>query len=387
MFIKTGWFSIKKESENAFGDCILTKRYKEGGRVIAVLSDGLGSGIKANILSRMTSVMLLKFAENNSDLIKAGEIVMNSLPICKVRGISYSTFSIVVADELGNIKIIEEGNPDFLLIRNNEIVEVTPKIIDSKTHKERHLKVYNFSLKINDTVVFMSDGITQAALGSKNLPLGLTREGVIKIILEYIKNNPNFTPCDLAFYITNFAKSVCENNKTKDDTSALIIKAVEPINAIIFTGPPYNSEQDNTWAQMFKNFEGKKAISGGTTAKILSRELNRELVTSQNTSYGALPDISFMEGADLVTEGILTLTKTLQYLEDETYKNKKNSASKLVEFLLFADNINFIVGAKVNTAHYDPNLPVEIELRKDVVKKIANLLKEKYLKKVAIQYM
>ena len=46
-----------------------------------------------------------------------------------------------------------------------------------------------------------------------------------------------------------------------------------------------------------------------------------------------------------------------------------------------------MVGARLNQAHYDPNLPVEIEIRKNVVKKIANLLENKFMKKIIIQYM
>lgn len=126
----------------------------------------------------MTSVMLMGFAENNADLIKSAEIVMNSLPVCKVRKISYSTFSIVVADNEGNVNIIEEGNPDFIYYSNNKIVELRPEIIDSKTFKDRHLKIYNFTLKENDVLVFVSDGVTQAGLASEQLKDGITREGL-----------------------------------------------------------------------------------------------------------------------------------------------------------------------------------------------------------------
>lgn len=386
MFIKTGASSIKKSTENAYGDCILVKRYNDRDKIIAVLSDGLGSGIKANILSKMTSVMLLGFAEKGADLIKASEIVMNSLPICKVRGISYSTFSIVCADNNGKVNIIEEGNPDFLWIRNNSVLETTPSIIDSKTHKERHLKIYDLNLQTNDTLVFISDGVTEAGRGSKRLINGVERSGLINIALNFIKNNPDFSPEKLAEQITLSARSVSEDNKAHDDISALVLKAVEPTSAVLFTGPPYNSEEDTRWAKMFENFEGKRAIAGGTTAKILSRELKKELYISQE-SIGNLPAVSFMDGADIVVEGILTLTKTLEYLNSGAYENKKDAAAMLVKFLLEADYVNIVAGANINTAHYDPNLPVEIELRKDVVKKIAQILKEKYLKKVIVQYM
>lgn len=386
MFIKIGKSSLKKDNQNACGDCILTKRYKDSDKITAVLSDGLGSGIKANILSTMTSVMLSGFAENNADLVKSAEIVMNSLPVCKVRNISYSTFSVVVADNEGNVNIIEEGNPDFIYCKKGDIVELVPEIIDSKNHKDRHLKIYNLTLEENDVLVFVSDGVTQAGLASEQLKDGITREGLKRIVKEYVEKTPDFNPDDLARHITNIAKYVSGNHKPQDDISALILKAATPKKALIYTGPPYNTDKDSEWARIFDEFEGKKGVAGGTTAGILARELNREIYINQN-SGGSLPAVSFMEGADIVTEGILTLTRVSEYLSDGDFEDKKDAAKDLIDFILEADCIDFVVGAKVNSAHYDPNLPIEIELRRDVVKKISKTLKDKYLKKVAIQYM
>ena len=386
MFIKIGKSSLKKDNQNACGDCILTKRYKDSDKITAVLSDGLGSGIKANILSTMTSVMLSGFAENNADLVKSAEIVMNSLPVCKVRNISYSTFSVVVADNEGNVNIIEEGNPDFIYYTKGNIVEQTPEIIDSKNHKDRHLKIYNLTLEENDVLVFVSDGVTQAGLASEQLRDGITRDGLKRIVKEYIEKTPDFNSDDLAGHIRNIAKYVSGDHMPQDDISALILKAATPKKALIYTGPPYNSDKDFEWARIFDEFEGKKGVAGGTTAGILARELNREIYINQN-SEGSLPAVSFMEGADIVTEGILTLTRVSEYLSDGDFEDKKDAAKDLIDFLLDADCIDFVVGAKVNSAHYDPNLPIEIELRRDVVKKISKTLKDKYLKKVAIQYM
>ena len=137
---------------------------------------------------------------------------------------------------------------------------------------------------------------------------------------------------------------------------------------------------------MFQSFKGKKAICGGTTANLVSRELNIPIRTDAIISVGNLPTISYMDGADLVTEGILTLTKTLEYLENATV-DIDNAAGKLVKFLLDSDCIQFYVGAKLNQAHYNPALPIEIEIRKNVIKKMAKVLQDKYFKKVNIQYI
>ncbi len=194
MFIKIGKSCIKKFGENAFGDSILIKRYKDSDKVTAVLSDGLGSGIKANILSVMTSTMLMGFADNNADLIKSAEIVMNSLPVCKVRNISYSTFSIISVDNEGDVNVIEEGNPDFIYVNNGKTMDLTPEIIDSKTFKDRHLKIYNFTLHKNDVLVFVSDGVTQAGLASEQLKEGITRDGLKKLSSNILKITPYTRP-------------------------------------------------------------------------------------------------------------------------------------------------------------------------------------------------
>lgn len=155
---------------------------------------------------------------------------------------------------------------------------------------------------------------------------------------------------------------------------------------MIFTGPPYHQEKDAEYARIFENFKGKKAICGGTTANLISRELSRPIKTETTISIGNLPSCSYMSGVDLITEGILTLTKALEYL-DVGSGSIENAGVKLVKFLLDSDCINFMVGAKLNQAHYDPNLPIEIEIRKNIIKKMAKILEEKYFKKVSIQYM
>ena len=155
---------------------------------------------------------------------------------------------------------------------------------------------------------------------------------------------------------------------------------------MVFTGPPFHQQKDADYAKMFADFKGKKAIAGGTTANLISRELNRPITMDTQISIGKLPSCSYMDGVDLVTEGILTLTKALEYLENGM-DDIENAAVKLVKFLLDSDCILFMVGAKLNQAHYDPALPIEIEIRKNIIKKISKVLQDKYFKKVRIQYM
>ena len=385
MFIDVGCSQEKKYNQNAYGDYFISKRYKDNGRVIGILSDGLGSGIKANILASMTATMLLKFIEAQSDIKVACETIMNSLPVCKVRKISYSTFSAIDCDEEGNAKIVEEGNPQFLWIRNNKILNPEERVITSKTFPNRHMHLYNIKLEKDDRIIFCSDGVTQAALGTKELRLGVRREGLIEIVLNKLNETPFISSDELTKHILRQIELIEPDHKLKDDTSVVCFYFREPRKSIVFTGPPYDMEQDALYAKSFYSFNGKKAIAGGTTANLLARELGRT-VTTEKFSGGSLPACSHMEGVDLVTEGILTLTKTLEYL-NEGGRIPDDPAGKLMELLLDSDCIDFMVGTRLNEAHYDPLLPVQLEIRKNVVKQLEKILSERYIKKVHLQFI
>jgi len=388
MFIDIDCNQLKKYNQNAFGDYFVSKRYPDEAKLIAVLSDGLGSGIKANILSCMTATMLLQFVENSQIPIRhAAEIVMNSLPVCKVRKISYSTFSVIDVNDDGDAKIIEEGNPEFLWIKNNEVMKPEYESIPSKTFKNRCMKSYKIHLELGDRLIFCSDGVTQCGLGNKRLKLGLRREGLIELVLAKIAEEPDISSSDLSAYIVRQAKNIETDRLPKDDISACVLYCREPRTSLVFTGPPFLQKRDPEYAQMFKDFAGKKAICGGTTANLISRELNIPITMDKAISVGKLPSCSYMEGVDLVTEGILTLTQAQEYLEAGQTTGIDNAAGKLVEFLLDSDCINFMVGAKLNQAHYNPALPIEIEIRKNIIKKMAAVLQDKYFKKVNVQYM
>lgn len=377
---------MKKYNQNAYGDYFTSKRYPDEGRLIAVLSDGLGSGIKANILSCMTATMLLKFVECEINIRKAAETIMNSLPVCKVRKISYSTFSAIDCDEDGEVKIVEEGNPDFVWIRGTQVMTPEFKEVASKEFSNRKMKTYKFKIEQGDRIIFCSDGVTQAGLGSPRLRLGLRREGLIQILQDKLSQDLEISSSELSKYIVMQARNIEPDRNPKDDVSACVLYFRQPRESLVFTGPPYHQEKDPEYAKFFDEYPGKKAICGGTTANLISRELNRPIKTASEISIGNLPSCSYMNKVDLVTEGILTLTKASEYLEQGSGE-PDNAAGKLVSFLLDSDCIDFMVGAKLNQAHYDPSLPIEIEIRKNIIKKMAKILESKYFKKISVQYM
>ena len=287
----------------------------------------------------------------------------------------------------GFARIIEEGNPEFLWIKNNEVMTPPYESIPSKTFKNRCMKSYKIHLELGDRLIFCSDGVTQCGLGNSRLKLGLRREGLINLVLAKLAEEPDISSSELSAYIVRQAKNIETDRNPKDDISACVLYCREPRTSLVFTGPPFYQKKDPEYAQMFKDFKGKKAICGGTTANLISRELNIPITMDKAISVGKLPSCSYMEGVDLVTEGILTLTQALEYLEAGETTGIDNAAGKLVEFLLDSDCINFMVGAKLNQAHYNPALPIEIEIRKNIIKKISSVLQDKYFKKVSVQYM
>ena len=385
-FVDIDCFQQKKYGQNAFGDCFKSKRFTDEGRLLAVLSDGLGSGIKANILATMTATMILKFIEDGKDILKATEVIMNSLPVCQVRKISYSTFSAFECSDEGEIKIVEEGNPDFIHIRNGRLVEHTPRIVTSKKFTNRHMHLYNFKLEPEDRLIFCSDGVTQAGMGTDEYKLGWRREGLIEFVESEIKRDPSISSRHLAMEIVKESIRKEPDHQSKDDVSALVLYFRKPRKLLIFTGPPYRQDRDAEYSKIFDDFDGRKAIVGGTTANLIARELGRE-ITTEKYNKGMLPACSHMDGVDLITEGILTLTKVLEYLNEGYDRWPDDAAGRLIELLLDSDVINFMIGSKLNQAHYDPDLPLELEIRKNVVKQLEKILSGRYIKKVNLKFI
>ena len=385
-FVDIDCYQQKKNGQNAFGDCFKSHRFTDEGRLLAVLSDGLGSGIKADILATMTATMILKFMEEGKDILTATEVIMNSLPVCQVRKISYATFSAFECMDDGNIRIVEEGNPDFIHFRNGEVVVHTPRVITSKKFTNRHMHLYNFKLQPEDRLVFCSDGVTQAGMGTDDYKLGWRREGLIDFVSSELKRNPTISSSHLACEIVKEAIRKEPERKSMDDVSALILYFRKPRKLLIFTGPPYRQDRDAEYSKMFDDFDGKKAIVGGTTANLIARELGRE-ITTEKYNKGMLPACSHMDGVDLITEGILTLTKVLEYLNEGYDRWPDDAAGRLIELLLDSDVIEFMIGSKLNQAHYDPDLPLELGIRKNVVKQLEKILSGRYIKKVNLKFI
>jgi hypothetical protein len=389
-FIEVNSQQRNHDGERICGDVFLYRYIKEEDRVIAVLSDGMGHGVKANILASLTATMAINFTREHKEVARIAEIIMNTLPVCSERKISYSTFTIVDIESSGKVNILEYDNPSTVVLRGNHIHEPEWKkvVLDKGKNSGKVLKTCTFQPEKEDRIIFCSDGVSQSGMGSEAFPFGWERENISSYAATLVSSESSISAAVLAGKIVTMAHKN-DSYKARDDISCAIIYFREPRKLLICTGPPYEKEKDKDLATKVAGYDGKVILCGGTTADILARELNRTIIDELIFEDPELPPESFLEGIDLVTEGILTLQKVNELLK--TYNNSvklgKGPADKIVRLIMESDEIHFIIGTRINIAHQDPNLPVDLEIRRTVVKRISRLLEEKWLKKVTLEYI
>lgn len=387
LFIEIECAQIYKHGESIGGDHFCSKKFHDGQRIVSVLSDGLGSGVKANILSTMTAEMGIRFIGSDSDIVHSAEMMMDALPICQIRKISYATFTIIDNVSNSNLRIIEMDNPHCIFIRNQAEQELESKTVFSPRHAARKIRIMNITPLPEDRLIVFSDGVTQSGHGTPTYKLGWRRSGCLEYILEQLKQNPTISSQHLSRLIVEEARRKNIKREAHDDITAAVIYYRKPRKLLVTSGPPLSSSNDSNYALIFKNFKGRKVICGGTTSNIITRELKCKMSYDISTRDKDTPPISKAECADLITEGILTLTKCAQYLEEEHIPLNRTGATLLAKELRESDDITFLVGTKINEAHQDPTLPVDLEIRRNIIKRLQSVLKDKYLKKVTIQYI
>ncbi len=390
-FVEADYYQLYKHKNKIGGDVFLLSRREEDGRIICVLSDGLGSGVKANVLANLTATMALKYIGAKLDVQRAAEIITSTLPVCRERKISYATFSIVDIQPDGTTQIIEYDNPSFLCYRRDRKMQIERKTIPLPKrfeYKDEFLHYSEVNLQVEDRLVFFSDGVTQSGMGSCSYPLGLRDSGVEKAARGFIADDYSISARDLARKITVFCQQL-DGYAPKDDITCGVVYFRQPREAIVATGPPMDPEKDKDLGNRVRTFAGKKIICGGTTAKLLSRELGKEVTVDLSTRDRKIPPAARMEGIDLVTEGMLTLTEAARMLETASVPDLSggNSAVQLCRNLLESDKVYFLVGTKINEAHQDPGMPVEIGIRRTLVKRICEILEKQYLKSAQVEFI
>ncbi|MGI5861608.1 MAG: SpoIIE family protein phosphatase [Myxococcales bacterium] len=387
-YIEVDFRQRAKHGQRAPGDVFLSKKLKAEDRIVSVLSDGLGSGVKASVLATLTATMGVKYATSFRDIRKSAATIMETLPVCSVRKISYSTFTIADVNGEGTARIIEHGNPPFALLRGDTHVLVPTETLVLDEWKDRPLTAAQLALEPGDRLVLFSDGVTQSGIGEASMPLGWGDESAIALALEKVKAKPDLSAGKLAQAIVDQAARN-DRLKPKDDISCAVLYFRSPRRLLVMTGPPFSKERDGELVELALTYPGRKAICGGTTASIISRRLGREVTVDIADLDPEVPPASRMEGVDLITEGTLTMAHLAELLERSgpDVELPPNAVGDLLELMLESDIIEFVVGTRINEAHQDPNIPVQLDLRRNIVKKIAQLLEEKHLKETRVRLL
>ena len=390
LFMEVDHHQERKRNQAACGDVFLSRKIEEDNRVISVLADGLGSGIKANVLANLTSTMALRYMASDMDVRKAARTIMATLPVCRERQIAYSTFTIVEMDPWGATRILEYDNPPSVLLRGAEPVPIEAEILPlaDTEGREAVLRHARFQVRAGDRIVFFSDGVTQAGVGSAAMPLGWGQEAVTAFLSQVVRERPRLSARQLARTLVSRALTL-DGGRARDDISCAVVYYREPREVLVFTGAPVDRARDPELAEAARAFAGRKVICGGTTAAILSRGLGRPLAMDLRNLDPEVPPVSRMEGFDLVTEGAITLARTVRLLEEEEAPDllKPNAATQLAGLLLDSDIIHILAGTKINEALQDPSLPEDLDIRRNILRGLKKVLTEKFLKEVRIRFI
>lgn len=372
------------------GDVFISKLIKEDGRTILVLSDGVGHGVKANVYATMTATMALNYTALYKRPEAAARIIMEALPRDSEGVTNYATFTIIELESDGMVRIVNYDNPKSVIIRNGIPFVPTKEYLLKITGEEnvgKVLRCREFKANKEDRIVFMSDGITQSGMGNVKMQMGWGQENVEAFVVQQLARSTDISARKLAKKVLN--KAIQNDGfHLQDDSSCGVIYFRDPREMLLVTGPPFFKVKDHDFAQRIKDYKGIKIVCGGTTAEIIARELNQEIETeiSLNDRY-ALPRYN-LSGFHLVTEGILTIGKVEELLEnyDGDIRYGNSPAEEIIKQLIQHDRIVVLVGTRINWAHHDPEQPIEMEIRKFVVKRIVKLLEEKFFKEVVVNF-
>lgn len=374
--IDVAWKSLNKKGEELCGDKVVTVRTADS--TIAVLADGLGSGVKANILATLTSTICATMVREGASVADVVSTIVNTLPVCSVRKVAYATFSILEIKDSGEGYLAEFDNPFCIYIRDGQRMEFK---CEYNEYSGKGVYETRFQALPGDVITIVSDGVIYAGVG-ESLNFGWTWEHVVKWLL-------NATALDMSAPRLAAALSYTVNDlymKKPGDDSTVLVAEVTPHRVVnMLAGPPKEKADDERMVRDYMRSQGKKVICGGTSANIVARVLNRKIRTSLTYSDPSIPPIGFIEGVDLVTEGVLTLTRTLDILQEYCEKDadsyyfhridEENGAAMLARLLLEdCTHLKLFIGTAINPAHQNPNLPADLSIKLKLIDRLAELM-------------
>jgi len=372
-----GFKSINHVGEQLCGDHVDVID-RDDNSTIVVLADGLGSGVKASILSTLTSKIISTMMAEGLPIEECVATIAATLPVCSVRGVAYSTFTIIQILNNEYAEIFQYDNPHVIVLRDgkNYNYPMTEMNIDGKKIFRSYIHLME-----NDIFIAMSDGCPHAGLGLV-YNYGWRREDII----DYMEtvSIAGYTAKTLSTMLIDKCNELYGGEPGDDATAAIIkIRRREPMNLMF--GPPSSHDDNDRMMALFFAKEGKHIVCGGTTSTIVSRYLRKPLRASLKFEASDVPPIAEIEGVDLVTEGVITINRVLEYAQDYLGENKyyetwgfKRDGASLISRLLFeeATDINFYVGRAVNPAHQNPELPINFNIKMNLVQELSACLKQ-----------
>lgn len=383
--MESGFVSLNKHDEFLCGDYVAT--VNDNGASTFVLSDGMGSGVKANILATLTAKILATMSANKLSIEECVYTIAQTLPICSERKLAYSTFTLMRVDETNKVYLAQYDNPHAILIRGGKNFEY-PKT--EVTIGDKLISESNFTMRGGDIFVLISDGVTHAGLG-KLYADGWKREGVV----EYLESldMKQMSAKNIAVQVANACTDLYLNS-VDDDVTIAVFKMRRRRVVNLLVGPPRLREDDEAFLQEFFGMAGSHIVCGGSTAQMVSRYLHRELQIAGDYVDENIPPIGKIRGVDLVTEGIITLTRVLEivqhYSSVETmpphWERGEDAAVQIAHALLEqSTDINFFVGRAVNFSHQNPAFNIDFSIKMRVIETLEKLFLQMG-KKVSVTY-
>ncbi len=375
-----GYAYLHKQREELCGDSAAFSRLPDF--ALCVLSDGLGSGVKANILSTLTVTIISRMLEKGLPIDDVLDTLAKTLPVCRVRKLAYSTFAVAQLFRDGTVYLAEYDCPATFYFRRK-----TPAPIPYVERRigDRMVREATLKIKPGDWLVMMSDGELYAGVGGRwNLGWGTERIGA------YLKERTGDQTGaqELADDLIHVAGHLY-SGQPGDDASVVALKARERRFATLLIGPPVSRKRDKEVVEQLLSSPGKKIVCGGTTGNIVAHHLGETPVVELNTLRDDVPPTAKLPGLDLVSEGVLTLTGVLRNLEHGAtpadLRFHADGASVLTRLLLEADEVSFLVGETINAAHQSPELPAGLGLKHHVAAEIARHLESRH-KTVTTEY-
>ena len=381
-----GYKSINHYGEQLCGDHIDIVEPSDDSTVI-VLSDGLGSGVKASILSTLTSKIISTMLAEGLSLEECVETIAAPLPVCSVRGVAYSTFTIIHLKNNQTAELIQYDNPHAIIIRDEQIWDY-PKTEMNIGGK----KIFKSVIKLqeNDIFVTMSDGCPHAGIGT-SYNFGWRREEIAEFMESL--SHAGYTAKTLSTMLVDECEKLY-GYKPGDDATACVVRIRKRVPMNMLFGPPANRDDNERMMSLFFSKEGKHIICGGTTSSIAAKFLRKPLKASLNFEKSDIPPIAAIDGVDLVTEGVITVNRVVEYAKDYLEENKyyehwsfNRDGASLICRLLFeeATDINFYIGRAVNPAHQNPDLPINFHIKMNLVDELTKCLR-KMGKKIKVSY-